>query len=66
MVKGKKTKTKEKMRKKIILTPIQSKIIKRKLEEAKQSRLIKQIAFNTELTPRDKVKQIRTIINGNK
>lgn len=54
------------MRKKIILTPIQSKIIKRKLEEAKQSRLIKQIAFNTELTPRDKVKQIRTIINGNK
>ena len=50
------------MKAKVILTPYQKKLINHKLKEAKQTRITKAIVFDKNLSAKDKIAMIRTIL----
>lgn len=52
-------------KKTVILKPYQKALIKKKLKEAKQKRLIKAIVFNKNTSAKDKLSLIRTIFKNN-
>jgi hypothetical protein len=50
------------MRKKIKLSPFQKHLIDQKLKEAKQTRITKAIVFDKNISAKDKLAMIRTIL----